>query len=370
MRNELTHSRLLSFPIRLLICVVATLIVLPLAQAATPHPQISFLQLTSTSGCVADGGSYYPTFDRLLKKVAFTSSCDLVPGHNTDGNGEVFVMNTDGTGLVQLTSTTGGIGAIHPALDQTGQKIVFASDRDMISGGNTDENFEIFTIQLNGTGLTQLTRTTGGNSLCAGGGPGGSSDPRFNSAATRIIFGSDRDLVSGENTDGNGEIFEMNLTGTGLTQLTHSTGGCGNGEPSLDATGTKVLFSSDRDLVAGSNTDGNYEVFSMNTNGSDIVQLTNTVNPAGVGSVAPRWTPDTNTIVFRGDGANATYQIFRMNGDGSGLEQITWNTGGFGSAPWWISGDGKTIAVESDRDLVPGSNRDLNFEIYAIRMTP
>jgi hypothetical protein len=47
MRNELTHSRLLSFPIRLLICVVATLIVLPLAQAATPHPQISFLQLTS-----------------------------------------------------------------------------------------------------------------------------------------------------------------------------------------------------------------------------------------------------------------------------------------------------------------------------------
>ena len=81
-------------------------------------------------------------------------------------------MNTDGTELLQLTSTTGGIGAIHPALDLSGQKIVFASDRDLIAGGNTDENFEIFTIQVNGTGLTQLTRTTGGNSLCAGGGPG------------------------------------------------------------------------------------------------------------------------------------------------------------------------------------------------------
>jgi Tol biopolymer transport system component len=252
----------------------------------------------------------------------------------------------------------------------SGQQVVFASDRDMISGGNTDGNFEIFTIQVNGTGLTQLTRTTGGNTVCGGGGPGGNADPRFNSAATKIIFGSDRDLVSGGNTDGNGEIFEMNANGTGLTQLTHTTGGCGNGEPSLDATGSKVLFSSDRDLVGGSNTDGNYEVFSMNTNGSDIVQLTNTVNPAGVGSVAPRWTPDTNTIVFRGDGANSTYQIFRMSGDGSGLEQITWNTGGFGSAPWWISVDGKTIAVESDRDLVAGSNRDLNFEIYAIRLTP
>jgi Tol biopolymer transport system component len=369
MRNEL--ARLL-FPsiCRRLIWLLA-IAVLPLAHAATPHPQISYIQLTSTSGCVADGGSFYPTFDHLVKKVAFISSCDLIPGHNSDGNGEVFVMNFDGTGLQQLTSTTGGIGAIHPDIDSTGQKIVFASDRDMISGGNSDGNFEIFTILANGTGLAQLTHTTGGgSSICTSGGPGGSSDPRFNAGGTKIIFGSDRDLVSGGNTDANGEIFEMNSNGTGIKQLTHTTGGCGNGEPSLDATSSKVIFSSDRDLVLGGNTDGNYEIFSMSTNGSDIVQLTNTVNPNGVGSVAPHWTPDTNTIVFRGDGPDGTYQIFRMKGDGSGLEQMTWNTGGFGSAPWWISSDGKTIAVESDRDLVPGSNLDLNFEIYAIKLAP
>ena len=55
--------------------------------------------------------------------------------------------------------------------------------------------------------------------------------------------------------------------------------------------GNKVIFSSDGDLVAGSNTDR-----------TDMVQLTNTVNPAGIVSVAPHWTPDTNTIVVRGDG--------------------------------------------------------------------
>jgi hypothetical protein len=60
-----------------------------------------------------------------------------------------------------------------------------------------------------------------------------------------------------------------------------------------------------------------------------------------------------------------------MNGDGSGLEQMTPAYRRIrGSAPWWISADGKTIAVESDRDLVPGSNRDLNFEIYAIKLAP
>jgi WD40-like Beta Propeller Repeat len=186
-------------------------------------------------------------------EVAFSSSCDLIPGKNSNGNREVFVMNFDGSGLVQLTSTTGGIGAIHPEIDSSGQKMVFASDRDMISGGNT---------------------------VYGGGGPGGNVDPRFNAGATKIIFGSDRDLISGGNTDENGELFEMNSNGSALRQLTHTTGGCGNGEPTPG-----------RDPVAGSNTDR-----------TDMVQLTNAVNPAGIGSVAPHWTPDTNTIVFRGDG--------------------------------------------------------------------
>ena len=163
MRSNLAQCHISRSICILLVCLGAVAIALPLAQAATPHSQISFIQLTNTSGCVGDGGSFYPTFDRLVKKVAFSSSCDLVPGKNTDGNGEVFVMNFDGSGLVQLTNTTGGIGALHPEIDSSGQKIVFASDRDMISGGNGDGNFEIFTIQVNGTGLTQLTHTTGGN---------------------------------------------------------------------------------------------------------------------------------------------------------------------------------------------------------------
>jgi Tol biopolymer transport system component len=374
MQKETTHPARFASVIRYAASVIATVtaiaVTAPVAHSATQHSQITTIQLTSTSGCVGDGGSFYPTFDRLVKKVAFTSSCDLIPGQNSDGNGELFVMNIDGTGLVQLTSTTGGIGTIHPDIDASGQKIVFVSDRDLVSGGNTDGNFEIFSIQVNGSGLAQLTHTTGGNSLCSGGGSGGNVDPRYNAGATKIVFGSDRDLVSGGNTDGNGELFEMNANGSGVRQLTHTTGGCGNGEPSLDATGSKVIFSSDRDLVSGSNTDLNYEIFSMNTNGTDIVQLTNTVNPSGIGSVAPHWTPDTNTIVFRGDGPGGTFQVFRMKGDGSGLLQMTWNTGGFGSAPWWISQDGKTMAVESDRDLVPGSNTDLNFEIYEIKLAP
>ena len=50
--------------------------------------------------------------------------------------------------------------------------------------------------------------------------------------------------------------------------------------------------------------------------------------------------------------------------------QVTAGTGGFGSAPWGITPDGKTITVESDRDLVPGSNTGANSEIYLIKLHP
>jgi len=339
---------------------------LPICVAGAVQPHITFSQLTSTSGCVFDGGNFYPSFDAANKHVAFTSSCDLVPGHNVDGNGELFIMNVDGSNLTQLTSSTGGIGVFHSKIDLMGQRIVFASDRDLVPGGNGDGNAEIFIINVNGTGLAQLTHTTGGNQVC---GVPGNSHPQFDPKAHKIIFDSDRDLVSGGNTDGNDEVFTMNPNGTGVTQITHTTGGCGCGEGNLDLTGTKVLFESDRDLVTGGNSDGNYELFTMGIDGSNIVQLTNTVNPNGIGSVAPRWTPDTKTIVFRGDGAD-NFQLFRMNGDGSNLVQMTWQPGGFGSAPWGLSTDGKTIAVESDRDLVPGGNADGNFEIYMVQTAP
>jgi hypothetical protein len=60
-----------------------------------------------------------------------------------------------------------------------------------------------------------------------------------------------------------------------------------------------------------------------------------------------------------------------MDTDGTHLVQVTSSASGSGfSAPWDISGNGKTIAIESDRDLVPGSNTDHNFEIFLAKLVP
>ena len=337
---------------------------------AASLPQITVVQLTSNPTCNG-GGNYYPSIDAYGKRVAFTSYCDLVPGGNADGNSELFVMNSDGTGLTQLTFTSGGLGINEPAISPNGQKVVFAAAMDLVPGSNPDLNSEIFVVSIDGSGLVQVTHSTGGDPNNFG----GNTHPRLDPAGRRITFSSDRDLVPGGNSDGNHELFLINVDGTGLRQLTHTTGGYGVFDPGgLDITETKVIFDSDRDMVPGGNADGNSEIYMMYVSGAGLVQLTNTTG--GAGCIGPVWTPNTQTVTFWsdrdfvGNNPDGNYEVLRMNLNGTGLAQITAGTGGFGSAPWGITADGKNIAVESDRDLVPGSNPALNGEVYLVKLRP
>ena len=59
-----------------------------------------------------------------------------------------------------------------------------------------------------------------------------------------------------------------------------------------------------------------------------------------------------------------------MNADGAGVVQLTCTVGGFGSTIWAVTPNGKTMAIESDGDLVPGNNLDRNGEIYTMKITP
>jgi len=325
------------------------------------QPQLTVVQVTNTSG--ACGGIFYPSIDALGHHVAFTSFCDLT-GQNPDQNGELFAMNADGSNLRQLTFSTGSFSQ-NVSINPLGTRIVFASNVDLIPGENADGNSEIFTIHFDGTHLRQLTHTTGGD-LAAW---GGCAHPSYSPSGHKILFSSDRDLVAGGNTGGDYALFLMNADGTDLVQLPNSAGGWdGNLGP-----GGRVVFTSGEDLIPGENTDGNGEIFTMRVDGSDLKQLTHSTG--FIGNAAPRFSANGKTIAFRSDvdlvGSNPglNYQVFRMNSDGSHLVQLTWASGGF-TTTWDISPDGKTVAVNSDQDFVPGSNSDHSFEFFLFTLVP
>src|SRR6185369_17825762 len=112
---------------------------------------------------------------------------------------------------------------------------------------------------------------------------GSSTDPQIDAAGARVVFSSTANLL-GTNPEGNPEIFTITSSGAGLSQLTSSVSGA-SVLPSVSGDGTRVVFASSADLVAGSNPEGNSEIFAINVDGSGLRQLTMTSSGANTGPV-------------------------------------------------------------------------------------
>ena len=104
----------------------------------------------------------------------------------------------------------------------------------------------------------------------------------------------------------------------------------------LDDGDSRIVFRSDRD--------GDFEIYSMKTDGSDLRRLTNNTAYDDF----PVWSPDGKKIAFVSDRDGPT-EINVMNADGSRQRRLTENNGPLNAFPAW-SPDGKKIAFSSDRD--------------------
>jgi hypothetical protein len=235
-----------------------------------------------------------PTIE-ISNKIAFQS--------DRDGDDEIFIMNSDGSNLVQLTDNSDGDS--HPTWSPDGSKIAFRSNRD--------GDWEIFTMNSDGSDVVQLTDDSYSNAF-----PSWSPDGR------QIAFSSDR--------DDDWEIFIMNSDGSNLVQLTDNS-----------YTDDFPSWSPDGDEIAFSPRDGDDEIFIMNSDGSNLVQLTDN----SFLDRFPSWSPDGQNIAFSSH-RDDDWEIFIMNSDGSNLVQLTDNSYTDFYSSW--SPDGSKIVFASDRD--------------------
>ena len=223
-----------------------------------------------------------------------------------DDNGEIYVMNADGSGATNLTENAGT--DTQPSFSPDGSKIVFSSDRSNISS-------EIFVMNADGTGQTPLTSNTA---------PEGQAS--FSPDGSKILFGSSR--------DGNNEIYVMNPDGTGQTRLTNNTSS--DQDPSFSPNGQQIVFASTRD--------GNLEIYRMDADGSNPLRLTN--NSAS--DLQPTWSPDGQKIAFSSSRAGSP-EIFAMNADGTSPVNLT-NDDGADRNPDW-----QRLDSDTDGDALPDS---------------
>ena len=213
-------------------------------------------------------------------------------------------------------------------------KIAFSSDMTEGEGvDNPEGDYEIFTINPDGTGLKQLTSNDADDF-----GPDYSADGKW------ITFTSTR--------DGDEEIYVMKADGSDQENLSN-TPGANDSFPVWSPDGKRIAFTSDRD--------GNFEVYKMRADGSDQKDLSNTPD---ANELLPDWSPDGNRISFASDRDSApfVFDIFKMKADGSGKKNLTSTPDVNDLFSAW-SPDGKQIAFDSARDN-PGTK---NFDIFKMR---
>ena len=261
---------------------------------------------------------------------------------------QIFTMNTDGSGVKLLSTGQGRTTCSFFFPDQ--QRFIYASthlggkscpppaDRSKGYVWPIYPSYDIFSANLDGSGLTRLTKTDGYD-----------AEAIVSPDGKRIVFTSMR--------SGDLDIYIMNHDGTGVRRLTTEVGY--DGGPFFSWDGRRIVYRAyhpktleeigeyrdllKRNLIKPTRA----ELFLMNVDGSQKIQITKN----GAANWAPFLHPNNREIVFSSnihDPERRTFSLYTINVDGSGMKRIT-EGARFDSFPM-VSKDGKRIVFASTRN--------------------
>ena len=286
------------------------------------------------------GGLFALAVYFLLASASLVQAADtriaFVSTRHDERNAEIYLMNSDGKRVRRLTE--------HPQFDSTPawspdrQKITFMSFRD--------EPGDIYVMNPDGTNLINLTQSPEGEE----GSPAWSPNGKQIAYKSWGIFNANGFFQS--------DIWVMDADGASQRNLTNHI--AVDRQPDWSPDGRQIAFTSDRNSdwefdIWG----GNSEVYVMNTDGANLINLTK--HPAKDSS--PDWSPDGNQIAFSSD-RDGNREVYVMNDDGTNPINLTNHPARDGGAAW--SPDGMRIAFSTNRDGNWEKKPNDNWEVYVM----
>jgi len=240
-------------------------------------------------------------------------SAQKIAFHSSDGGTtQIFIMNADGTGRTQLTSSASNVA---PEISPHGSQIAFVSDRD-----GSDH---VHLMDIDGGHQRRLTDV-----------PGAEGEPTWSPDGTRIYFRKTLD-------DGRVAIHSVNADGSGFQKLTDGS-----------IRYLRSILSPDGAAILAVSVSRWFELYVMDSDGTNQRMVPNVPEGAAFAS----WSPDGEQIVYATavPPPNPGADIHVISRDGTGGRRLT-HAEGVSEYPCW-SPDGREIAFQTSRDG--------NFEIY------
>ena len=209
----------------------------------------------------------YPVWSPDDTRIAFLSK------RETDL--DIYKMDADGSNIQKLFDS----GSHDADIDWKENKIIFTS------------GFKIWSINDDGTEPFQITNPANAGQWGNANLPIGDYDPRFNPDATKIVF---ERLEDPSSTHGNYNIFVINPDGSEEIRLTNN--GYSQGLANWSHTSTKIVY-----IVAAINDEGKYDIYLMNSDGTDIQNITPDYFPSNFLCHSPVFAKDDAKIFFIGE---------------------------------------------------------------------
>ena len=268
----------------------------------------------------------YPTWSPNGAMIAYLSG--------DQGSVELFIMSNTG-GDKRNVSNASSVNARGLVWSPDSSRLAFLSDRDDVEG-----IYDIFVVKSDGTGLTNLTHSTDRDERSLDWSPDG----------TKIVYLADMSLPP---VSFLGHVIAMNADGTNKTTIATNNGF--NMGPAWSPEGSKIAFilmGFDGDCLAVMNPDGTNQ---------------NCLTPASIENVYEGllWNSSGSQILFKGQEAGSSFlNLFVINASDSGLTNVTINVPGYGSPfrsmDW--SADDMQIVYDEDFSLLRGDISIINVD--------
>lgn len=334
MRNKLTSSILAG-------TLVLALVVPTFAQSTditTPQDDSAansiFLPLVTNATQIVSEAELTPAIGAEVQAAAVIATNGKIAFSSTmDGDADIYTMNPDGSGLVNLTNSLPGPHQTEPAWSPDGTKLAFVMGAMLNSAGVTTGFIQV--MNADGTNPVYLTLSNTGG--------GTDYQPEWSPDGTKIAFTTRR--------EGDFDIYIMNADGTNLHNIFVSepinSGQPGEADPSWSPDGSKLLYIQTNSLLAKN-------IVVLDAAGVGPQQLI--AAGLGVEFADPEWSPDGKLIAYMRLGSAP--ELWVMNADGTNRTQLTVSNVVNSQAPDF-SADGKLLTVIGQPAGVAGATKEL-----------